>query len=147
VESIITPVGSGIQAVDDLLARTHGHSFYDNIGVSYSGPLPPTMLAGVNALVTRYEDTPDAANYVEQNYSPTGKILFPVVTLNTDRDPLVPAVNEAVYADTVGQAGNSNLLVQRTVNRYGHCAFTVDEMLGAFLDLAEWVESKAKPSP
>lgn len=44
-------------------------------------------------------------------------------------------------------AGNSNLLVQRTINRYGHGAFTVDEMLVAFLDLAEWVESEAKPSP
>jgi hypothetical protein len=62
-------------------------------------------------LVARYDATPDAANYVDKNYSPTGKIQFPVITLHTDQDPLVPEFHEAIYADTVGQAGNSDLLV------------------------------------
>jgi pimeloyl-ACP methyl ester carboxylesterase len=146
VESIITPIGFAIQEANDALDRTHGHSFFDNSQVVYSGPLPPTLLAGINAWVGRYETTPDAENYIERNYLPSGEIRFPVITLHTDQDPLLPLFHEEIYAETVEQAGNSDLLVQRTVVRYGHCTFTIDEMVAAFLDLADWVESGVRPS-
>ena len=39
------------------------------------------------------------------------------------------------------------MLVQRAVNQFGHCSFTIPEQIGAFLDLVTWVESGLKPSP
>ena len=45
--------------------------------------------------------------------------------------------------------GMSHNLVQRvsSVWQYGHCAFTVEEELEAFLDLVEWVEDGVVPTP
>lgn len=147
VESFITPIGFNFLGVDDLLGRTHGHSFYENMDVYYSGPLPGPGLDAANAFVRRYEDTPDAANFAGRNYVPTGDLQWPVVTLHTDRDPLVPLFHEGMYADIVAAAGNADLLVQRTVIGYGHCAFTVDEMLAAFLELVDWVETGVPAGP
>ncbi len=41
----------------------------------------------------------------------------------------------------------SDLLLQRTSETFGHCAFTEAEWLGAFTDLVNWVETSAKPAP
>ncbi len=53
-------------------------------------------------MAVRYDATPDAANYVDKNYSPTGQIQFPVITLHTDQDPLLPLFHEEICAQTVG---------------------------------------------
>ncbi len=46
--------------------------------------------------------TPDAANYVDKNYSSTGQIQFPVITLHTDQDPLLPLFHEEICTQTEG---------------------------------------------
>ena len=76
-----------------------------------------------------------------------GKLSFPVLTLHTTRDPLVPLFHEPVYAAIVDAAGKSDLLVQRVIDRFGHCEFTLEEQIEAFQDLVNWVENGVKPTP
>jgi hypothetical protein len=65
----------------------------------------------------------------------------------TSRDPVVPGFNQLAYATLVGAAGEPDLLVQRIVDRYGHCVFTPQELDTAFVDLARWVELGIRPTP
>ncbi|MCK4537539.1 MAG: hypothetical protein KAV42_01950 [Candidatus Krumholzibacteria bacterium] len=64
-----------------------------------------------------------------------------VVTLHTTRDPVVPLSHEYLFAQVVADAGNSGWLRQYEVDRFGHCAFTGEEVIGAFLELVAWAES------
>lgn len=68
-----------------------------------------------------------------------------MVTLHTTLDPVVPFFHEALYRQAVDAAGVSALLRQRAVARYGHCAFTLPEMLQAFGELRAWVEQGVAP--
>jgi len=55
-----------------------------------------------------------------------------LVTLHTTLDPVVPFRHELLYAGKVLLAGRSGNLITLPVPRYGHCNFTIDEVLGAF---------------
>jgi hypothetical protein len=44
-------------------------------------------------------------------------------------------------------SAGSDMLLRRTADRFGHCAFKGEEWLGTFLDLVNWVETGVKPSP
>ena len=127
ITSLLTALGYNVRGAADLLERAHGHDLFDNSGVTYTAnplaPLPPALLAQLNANVGRFTATPDALNYLERYYTPTGQLSDPTVTLHTIRDPLVPFFHEAAFAAAVESAGSSSLLLQRSVNRYGHCAF------------------------
>ena len=62
------------------------------------------------------------------------------VPSETTLDPVVPLFHEQAYAAIVDAAGESDLLVQRMIDRYGHCTFSPAEQLTAFADLVNWVE-------
>jgi hypothetical protein len=51
------------------------------------------------------------------------------------------------YQAVVDAAGRSDLLVQRSLDAFGHCAWDTAETLRAFQDLAMWVEHGIKPEP
>ncbi len=70
-----------------------------------------------------------------------------MLMLSTSLDPVVPGLHQTLYSELVAAAGNSHLLVQRTVDRYGHCVFTPTEIATAFTDLVTWVEFGIKPTP
>jgi pimeloyl-ACP methyl ester carboxylesterase len=146
VQSIVQALILQAIALDDLLGRTHGHPFFDNSHTIYTGSLPPELLADLNAKVTRYSATPDAQAWADREYEPTGQIQVPVLTLHDSRDPVVPLVNEIVFAGRVSKAGNSRFLVQRTIDAYGHPVkiADVDRGLG---DLIDWVNTGASPTP
>ena len=153
--SLIYALSYNVVGAADMLSRTHGHSFFDNSATTYvpgAAPLLPlpiltSMLAGANLHADRFTATPDASVYLEQHYTPTGRLARPTVTLHTTRDPLVPFFHEGAFADAVSAAGASGLLVQRTVTGFGHCAFKVNEVMSAFDGLTGWVEDGAKPAP
>ena len=73
------------------------------------------------------------------------KIGVPVLTVHTTRDPGIPFSHEELFAATVGAAGRSDLLVQRPIDRWGHCAITPGEIQAAFADLVEWVTTGQRP--
>jgi hypothetical protein len=113
-----------------------------NTNTEYTGSSDDELL---NAGVQRYEATPDAANYLKHWYQPSGKLSIPVVTLHTTRDGAVPLFHEAAYEDLVSAAGRSDMLLQRSVDAFGHCAFGIPDQVGAFFALKTWVETGVKP--
>jgi len=143
VTSIVSALGFHATFLEDVLGRTHNHSMFDNTATAYTGSQDD---AALNAGVGRFSATPDATNFEAHYYQPDGKLTIPVLTLHTRRDPLIPFAHEAVYAGIVAAQGKSDLLVQRTFDRFGHCGFTVDERVRALEDLVAWAEHGVKPA-
>ncbi len=148
--SLLYALAYDVSGIDDFLGRTHGHSMFDNSRTTYAAAFPGLLdsatLAAVNGAAGRFTATPDALNYLERYYVPEGILTTPTVTLHTARDPLVPFYHEAAFAGTVASRNGSAQLLQRSVNRYGHCAFTTTEMVDAFQALAGWVTTGQKPA-
>ena len=124
-----------IFATADAQQRLGGQP-YENAGRAYSGSDDD---AALNAGVARHAADPEARANVER-FQTSGQLAVPVVTLHTTGDPIVPFLHESLYADKAAAAGASELLQQRAVTRYGHCAFQQAELLGAFGDLVGRVE-------
>jgi len=147
VESIATAVAWHAMLFRDLLDRTHGTPFFDNHDLEYTGALPLELLATINAGVERVDASPSASNYVGHYYEPSGDLRIPMLMLSTSRDPVVPGFHQAEYRNAVDAAGDQNLLVERVVDRFGHCVFEPAELSSAFADLVRWVELGIKPTP
>ena len=109
-------------------------------------PLVQGLIAGSNTTVTRYDITPDAQNYLERNYMPTGSLSIPVVSVHNALDYLVPLFHEPAFAHIVDTAGASNMLLQRTIGNYGHCNFQTSVVVSSFQTLANWVSTGVKPA-
>ena len=150
LQSIATALGAAA-TYPEILGLTHGRAYFDNTVTQYTGTLPPATLAFINANVQRFSGTPAAQNSLEHNYTPTGDLGIPALTLSTFRDPLIPGFHRAVYGQTVAANGNADWLVQRSVpgtgGGYGHCTFTPQELTQAFFDLVVWGEFGVKPTP
>ena len=148
--SLLYALAYDVRGIDDFLGRTHGHSMFDNSSTTYvaaaPGLLPDSVLAAVNAGAGRFTATKDALRYLDKYYVPDGELDSPTITLHTTRDPLVPFFHEAEFAQLVSQEHDSRRLLQRSVDRYGHCAFTTTEMVDAFQALAGWVNTGVKPA-
>jgi hypothetical protein len=71
IGSILSGLYYNIVGTEDLLGRTHGRVMVGNIDTEYTGSSDDDAL---NAGVQRYEATPDAANYLEHWYQPSGKL-------------------------------------------------------------------------
>jgi pimeloyl-ACP methyl ester carboxylesterase len=146
VQSILTAIAFDARGADDLLDRTHGHSpFSNNDPAYYTGALPAPVLDALNAGARHFDETPDAANYLNRYYETTGDLRIPTLSIHTSRDPVVPIFHEGILATRAATAGAAANLAQRTISRYGHCTFTPAEMAEAFRDLAGWVETGRKP--
>jgi pimeloyl-ACP methyl ester carboxylesterase len=130
----------------DLLSRTRGKAFWDNMDVWYTGSQDDDDL---NALVERFRAHPRGLTYTRLWYEPTGRLRVPTLTLHNLIDPLVPMTHEDEYAERVASWGKSHKLVQRISSavEYGHCDFTLEEEIAAFLDLVNWVENGVPPTP
>jgi pimeloyl-ACP methyl ester carboxylesterase len=144
-------LGFSLRFTNDFIERVNGKLPYDNSDTTYvvdatADPVLNAYLSGVlNANVTRFDGDPSAINYYDHNYTPSGRIGIPVVTLHTTRDPAIPFSHETVFGAAVAGAGRSHLLTQVPIDRWGHCAFTPDEVLTALGSLVQWVETGVKP--
>jgi len=157
VGSLITALYYQLLGTPDVLGRTHGHSPFDNRNTTYTMgtavvpvpalvPIIQGMIAASNQGVTRYDITPDARNYLERYYVPTGNLKIPVVSVHNLWDPLVPFFHEPAFADSVASAGASDMLLQRGVPNYGHCNFPTPLVVSSFQTLASWVTTGVKPA-
>lgn len=148
--SLLYALAYDVRGIDDFLGRTHGHSMFDNSKTEYAaaapGLLPEDLLTAINAGVGRFTATKDALRYLDRYYVPDGELDIPTLTLHTTRDPLVPFFHEASFARLVARAHDSRELLQRSVDRYGHCAFSTSEMVTAFEALAQWAKTGVKPA-
>ncbi len=144
VSAIISALNLQVVGAEELADRVHGRSPFDNTATVYTGSQDD---AALNAGVGRFRSTPDAANYFEHYYEPTGRLRIPVLTLHTTRDAIVPFAHEPVYAGIVAAQGTGDRLVQRSFDRFGHCTFTVPEQVAALEELVAWAETGVKPVP
>lgn len=103
------------------------------------------VLAAMNAS-TRFSGERSARNYMSHYATFTGKIKDPVFTIHTKWDTLVPWAHESAYAQTVAAAGRSNLLLQASTNRLGHCNFSPTELGASVALLESWAETGVKPN-
>ena len=136
VGSIATALSLHFFEVGDLMQRTGGESFFDNASLAYTGALPAPVLGDLNARVARFSSTSRVQEFLDDFYEPTGRLRIPMLALSNDRDPQVGHYNEVRYAALVASHGHSDLLVQRSVARYGHSEqFTPQEITQAFAEL------------
>jgi pimeloyl-ACP methyl ester carboxylesterase len=133
------PTGSALTTALDVLfysifgtndlRATAGGMPYDNRFRLYLGSHDDIAL---NLGVERVKADRVAQRYVRRFYQPTGYLHRPLVTLHTLRDPAVPFIHELLYFGLVTLSGHGANLTVLPVDRYGHCAFTAEEVLGAF---------------
>jgi pimeloyl-ACP methyl ester carboxylesterase len=128
VTTAVSVLFYGIFGTNDLLATAGGNP-YDNRFTRYRGSAND---AALNAGVERVPSDAPARAYVRTFYDTTGHLHRPLVTLHTTLDPVVPFRHELLYTGKVLLAGRSHNLITLPVPRYGHCHFTIDEVLGAF---------------
>ena len=149
-QSIVTALG-GAATYPDILRLTHGQAYFDNATTQYTGALPALTLAFINANVQRFSGTIAGRNSLEHNYTPTGDLRVPALTLSIFRDPFIPGFHRTIYGQEVAAMGDGDLLVQRDVagtgGGYGHCTFTPQEIAQAYQDLIAWGEFGVKPTP
>ena len=150
IESIATALG-GAAGYPEILGLTRGRAYFDNTATLYTGALSAPTLALINAGVQRFSGTPAGQNSLNHNYTPTGDLRMPALTLSTLRDPVIPGFHRTIYGQLVAANGNADWLVQRSVagtgGGYGHCTFTPQELTQAFFDLVAWGELGLKPTP
>jgi pimeloyl-ACP methyl ester carboxylesterase len=157
VQSFAQAIGFNFRGFNDVASRTHGHCPVDNMETVYScsmGTVPASFLDATNAMVPRYDRTPDADAYLRHYMEPTGELTVPMLTLHHMFDPSVPIFHEDIYEALVAASGHSDNFVRRTVfnPHYGHCSYgdvdtNVATVTAAFLDLVNWVEYGVKPTP
>ena len=143
IEGIVQSLAIHSVTVNGLLDAARGNPF-DNSLVNYTGTSDD---AALNAGIARLTADPQARAYAATWYEPNGSIGgTPVISLHTSRDPIVPdAGNNDRYQTLVDASGNGDFLLRRTVDRFGHCTLTPQEIFGSFADLVAWVETGMRP--
>jgi pimeloyl-ACP methyl ester carboxylesterase len=140
IGGVIAALGFHVRGGTDVIDRTHGHNAFDNTTTVYAGGIPAPGLSGsdIDGRIERFAATPDAQNYLERWFTPSGDLQIPVLTLHTMWDPAVPRAHEAKLADAVGKAGRSAMLRQKTTVAFNHCGFSTNEIVGYFEELVAW---------
>ena len=130
-----------VYLIKELQERAGGNPF-DNRNVIYNGTLDDNA---VNTAIPRYAADPRAVAYLRSYYTPTGRILHPMLAIHTSYDPLVPVWIPNTYESIAENAGTANLLVQQYVKHDGHCAITPEETARGFAELREWKSTGTRP--
>ncbi len=131
--------------LEEIKNRAHSEDIFDNSMTVYTGT---SVDADLNANIDRFESSPQAGNFFNTWYTPSGDLTAPVLSLRTTRDPTVSPHLDEQFAARAAAAGNADMLVRRQVDRFGHCAISsADEYGPAFDDLVNWVENGVMPTP
>jgi pimeloyl-ACP methyl ester carboxylesterase len=113
--TLATGLWYNIYGTEDILGRTHEHVPVDNSSTVYGDPSAPLPIS------ERLTATPDALNYLEHWYQPTGRLSIPVVVLHTSLDPIVPVSHAYAYAQLVAAQGSAGFLQVVEIPFFGHC--------------------------
>jgi len=123
-------LGYNVFGTNDATEKLGGNP-YDNTSRLYMGSTNDLEL---NSSVQRFAADQQALDSLVA-YETTGTLTIPLVTLHTTEDEQVPFWHEALYLAKVRSSKTGSLLTQIPVARYGHCNFTTQEVVGAFLRL------------
>lgn len=140
----------GLGDGDGTLPRSPGVAL-DNADKVYQVDTDPALNPleiALNESVTRVAQDPQGRhpNGLAQVPVISGDITIPVLTMHTLGDLFVPFMMQQRYAERVADNGASDLLVQRAIRDFGHCAFDQAEWTTAFADLVTWVEDGVRPA-
>lgn len=124
--------------------RKAGGNPFDNRNYIYEGTRDDRAL---NAGVKRYAADPEATQFLVQYYTPTGRLLRPMLALSTTYDTLVDPSLVYAYEFAVERQGRTQEFVQQYVNADGHCNFTAGQVWTAFSELVNWVNKEQRPAP
>lgn len=114
---------------DDATAKLGGNP-YGNTRKKYRGSSNDTAL---NAGVDRFAADAVALRTV-RHYNTMGKVKKPLVILHTLGDEIIPFTHNLIYLAKVNQAGGGKVKMY-PVDRYGHCNFAINELIGGLLVL------------
>ena len=115
-------------ATNDAIDKLGGRP-YDNFDRVYTGSLNDALL---NAEVKRFKAQSSALAEIANNYETSGNLMRPLVTIHTTGDPIVPIWHQTLYSGKVPDVFPSFPYIPNTINRYGHCAFTLAEIQNGF---------------
>jgi pimeloyl-ACP methyl ester carboxylesterase len=159
VQSLVTALSYHARGADNVLTFTHGKFPVSNVGVTYSPrpgvvvpPLNPVFLGHelllMNAAIGRFDADRAGAVWAAKNFTPSGELKLPTITVHNRWDPLVPYFHEQIFGARVASAGAMGLLVQRSDPAwgYGHCTMPAAAQVQAITDLATWVATGVKPA-
>ena len=124
--------------------RQAGGNPFGNTEYVYTGTRDD---AALNAGVRRYRADPAAAAFLMRYYTPSGRLLRPMLELHDLGDPLVPASSVFAYAERVQRAGHARNFVMQYVPAAGHCVFTPTQVGAAFDELTRWIDHGTRPVP
>ena len=134
--------GFGFDVNVPITSRLDVQVAFDNMTTVYGGGFGPYDANYFNTNIKRFAATPDARNYLNHWFEPSGNLQIPLLTLHTMWDPAVPTAHERKLASVVAAAGNSEFLRQNTgslTNAFNHCGFSTAEIVSNFDQLAAWV--------
>lgn len=115
-------------ATDDAIKKLGGRP-YDNRDRIYSGSLDDEAL---NAGVKRYKAQQSALDEIAYHYETSGLLMRPLVVMHTTGDPIVPYWHQTQYTARVFTNNPYSPYLPIEVERYGHCNFTLPEVLNGF---------------
>ena len=104
------------------------------------------------AKAPRIAADPAVVAKAERNYSYTGKVRGPVLSLKTVGDPADPPSSDTAYNQTLQRAGTRDLLRVAYIDRPGHSTQSLLEKVAAFqylmnrLESGRWDEEAAVPA-
>lgn len=137
-ETILGILWYNIFATNDARQELHGQPFDNKLRI-YRGSNNDILL---NQNVQRFSADPSARAEIEKYYQTSGELTNPLVTVHTKLDPIVPFWHEHLYKLKVLSSGSNSNFTKIPIHRYGHCNFTVEEVLAAFALLVFKVTSQ-----
>lgn len=130
VESVRDVLRYSVINLKDAETTLGGFPF-GNTGRFYTGSSSDLLL---NLFVPRATASPAALAAMNTSYRTTGILQRPLVTLHTLRDQQVPYVHEKLYSlKTLASGALFARHLPIAVDRFEHCNFTPDEVLGSFV--------------
>jgi alpha-beta hydrolase superfamily lysophospholipase len=142
----IDPANPATTAVSTTLDVMRYNVFATNDGIQELGGVPfdnthrwyhgSTDDVRLNLLVQRVQETAPAATIAR--YQTSGNLTLPLVTLHTTGDDVIPFWHELLYAAKAHLSGLGRLTVV-PVASYGHCNFSIGQVLSAFALLVHQV--------
>ncbi|MPY89805.1 MAG: prolyl oligopeptidase family serine peptidase [Luteitalea sp.] len=126
VSTALSILEYNVLATNDARAKLGGNPF-GNRSRWYSGSSDDLQL---NVAVRRFAANPAAIEALHQ-YDTSGDLRIPLIALHTTGDETVPFTHEGLYSLKERPSGRGRFVLL-PIRRYGHCNFTVPEILAAF---------------
>lgn len=127
-KSIHDALWYNVYATNDATAQLGGQPF-DNSTHYYTGSMYDALL---NFVAQRFTADPAAVAEMASAYTTSGVLEIPLVNMHTTGDQQIPFFHQALYRWKVMAQQSTANHIRIPIDRYGHCNFTVTEILIGF---------------